>query len=75
MYMALPFIAFHGAMNENVTELQEVKRQIGLYRDALRDPETKLWRHIVMGSWNDTSFWGTGQWILIIHLIGCSLSG
>lgn len=61
VYMALPFIAFHGAMNENVTELQEAKRQAGFYRDALRDSETKLWRHIVLGSWNDTSFWGTGM--------------
>ncbi|CCA68002.1 hypothetical protein PIIN_01869 [Serendipita indica DSM 11827] len=43
------FIAFHGAMNENVTELQEAKRQAGFYRDALRDSETKLWRHIVLG--------------------------
>lgn len=35
--------------------------QIRLYRDALRDPATNLWHHVLQGSWSDPGIWATGQ--------------
>lgn len=60
IYMGPPFIAYMGAIERNYTLLLEAKRQIGLYRDVLRDPRSGLWRHIVLGRWQEPSLWGTG---------------
>jgi rhamnogalacturonyl hydrolase YesR len=62
--MAPPFIAYYGALTQNITLLHEAKNQVGLYRQVLRDTNstvTTLWEHIRLGSWNETSHWGTGQ--------------
>jgi rhamnogalacturonyl hydrolase YesR len=63
-YMNPPFLAYYGAWTGDVALLLEAKMQIGLYREVLRDPSTKLWRHVLLGSWNETSFWGTGMHLL-----------
>ncbi|KAF8974688.1 Six-hairpin glycosidase-like protein [Flammula alnicola] len=63
VYMAPPFIAYYGALQGGVqgdTYLQTAYDQCRLYRDALRD-ESGLWRHITLGSFNDTTHWATGN--------------
>ncbi|KAG8820660.1 hypothetical protein FRC17_010080 [Serendipita sp. 399] len=61
VYMGPPFLAYYGALFHNVTLLKEAKRQIGLYREVLRDPQTNLWHHVLLGSWSDPALWGTGM--------------
>lgn len=65
VYMAPPFISYYGALTGNITLVKEGKRQIGLYREILKDTNgTCLWHHVMMGSWQDPSFWGTGMaWV------------
>lgn len=64
IYMAPPTLAYHGVATRNQTLLQESIRQITLYRDALQDKDTGLWRHIV-GSRTDAGAWSTGNgWVL-----------
>jgi hypothetical protein len=55
-----PFLAYYGAWTSDISLILEAKTQIGLYREILRDNSTNLWHHVLLGSWNDTSFWGTG---------------
>jgi len=64
VYMAPPFIAYYGALStgQNKTNLlQEAYDQCRLYRNNLRDPATGLWKHIVLGTGQDLSLWGTGN--------------
>ncbi|KAJ3743376.1 Six-hairpin glycosidase [Lentinula detonsa] len=63
IYMAPPFIAYYGALQggDNGTSLlQTAFAQISLYRDVLRD-EGGLWRHVALGSWEDSTHWATGN--------------
>ncbi|KAI9511275.1 Six-hairpin glycosidase [Russula earlei] len=64
VYMAPPFIAYFGALQNDVgghALLQIAYDQIRLYRDALFDADASLWRHITLGSWEDTGHWATGN--------------
>jgi rhamnogalacturonyl hydrolase YesR len=61
MYMAPPFIAYFGALQQNLTLLREAYTQCALYRDALLDESSGLWRHIALGSWQDDNHWATGN--------------
>jgi rhamnogalacturonyl hydrolase YesR len=65
MYMVPPFLAFYGLQTNNQTLLQIAHDQCSLYRTALQDPSTKLWKHIIGGSGNqiaqDTGLWATGN--------------
>ncbi|OCH87895.1 Six-hairpin glycosidase [Obba rivulosa] len=64
VYMAPPFIAYYGALQggeEGASLLQIAYDQCRLYRNYLRDPDSGLWRHITLGSWQDTALWGTGN--------------
>lgn len=61
--MAPPFIAYFGALQNDSggrALLQIAYDQIRLYREALFDSDVSLWRHVVMGSWEDSSHWATG---------------
>ena len=62
--MAPPFIAYYGAYqqgNAQTTLLQTAYDQCRLYRQYLQDPDTLLWKHIELGSWQDNNLWGTGN--------------
>lgn len=61
VYMAPPFISYYGAFTSNRTLVAEGANQVRLYREVLQDPVTKLWRHILLGSWSEPSLWGTGE--------------
>ncbi|KAA1465990.1 Six-hairpin glycosidase [Dentipellis sp. KUC8613] len=64
VYMAPPFIAYYGALQGGKAGqalLQEAYDQCRLYRDVLRDPQTGLWHHILLGDGTDDSLWGTGN--------------
>ena len=61
--MAPPFIAYFAVLDNGGGELpllQVAYDQCRLYRDALRDPGG-LWKHVVLGSWQDNSHWATGS--------------
>ncbi|KIY45919.1 hypothetical protein FISHEDRAFT_76154 [Fistulina hepatica ATCC 64428] len=63
VYMVPPFLAYYGALQggDNGTSLlQDAYDQIRLYRDALRDDDG-LWRHVALGTWQDTTHWATGN--------------
>ncbi|KIJ70445.1 hypothetical protein HYDPIDRAFT_122268 [Hydnomerulius pinastri MD-312] len=63
VYMAPPFIAYHGATqsgSDAANLLQVAYDQCQLYRDQLRD-SNDLWRHVALGSWQDNTHWGTGN--------------
>ena len=63
IYMAPPFIAYYGAIQggDNGTALlTEAYTQCKLYRQYLSD-DSGLWKHIVLGSWQDNNHWGTGK--------------
>src|ERR1700753_1624454 len=62
--MAPPFIAYYGAYQQGNTQtelLQAAYDQCRLYRRYLQDPDTLLWKHIELGSWQDNNLWGTGN--------------
>ena len=62
--MVPPFIAYFGAYDQTgnkTTLLQAAYDQCRLYRKYLQDPTTKLWKHVVLGSWQDNGLWGTGN--------------
>ncbi|KAG2066895.1 Six-hairpin glycosidase [Suillus decipiens] len=66
VYMGFPFIAYFGAVTNNVTLLQIAYDQCRLYRDALilDGPTGKLWGHIYSDdnkTWIDEGIWGTGN--------------
>ncbi len=58
--MAPPFIAYFGALQNDIGLLQNAYDQIRLYRDALFDSDVSLWRHVVWGPWEDSGHWATG---------------
>jgi hypothetical protein len=63
VYMVPPFLASYGVVTQNQSLIMESYNQIKLYRNYLRDG-TKggaLWRHIVLGSNNDSTHWSTGE--------------
>lgn len=63
VYMAPPFIAYYGALQGNADGralMQIAYDQCKLYRDALRD-ESGLWKHVVLGTWQDNEHWATGM--------------
>jgi rhamnogalacturonyl hydrolase YesR len=62
--MVPPFIAYFAAFDQTgnkTTLLQAAYDQCRLYRKYLQDPTTKLWKHVVLGSWQDNGLWGTGN--------------
>jgi rhamnogalacturonyl hydrolase YesR len=63
--MVPPFFAYYGAMQPGTKAetkyLWAAYNQIKLYREALRDPATNLWHHVLWGGWEDRGFWATGQ--------------
>ena len=66
VYMVPPFIAYFGALQNDtggLALLQIAYDQISLYRDALFDADVSLWRHITLGSWEDSGHWATGAQI------------
>lgn len=71
VYMGPPFIADYAVMQGGAAEqvlLQAAYDQCRLYRDVLYSPDIGLWQHIILGSWNDTTAWGTGVFIYILIL-------
>ncbi|KAI0638264.1 Six-hairpin glycosidase [Trametes polyzona] len=63
VYMAPPFIAYFGALeggSGGLALLRIAYQQCKLYRKHLRD-SSGLWKHIVMGNWQDNHHWGTGN--------------
>src|SRR6266567_4107607 len=63
VYMAPPFIAYFGALQNDsggLALMQIAYDQIRLYRQALFDQNASLWRHIAYGSSEDIGHWGTG---------------
>ncbi|KAF2032371.1 hypothetical protein EK21DRAFT_99014 [Setomelanomma holmii] len=64
IYMVPPTLAKQGVAVKNETLIGESVKQILLYRDALQDRSTGLWRHVV-GSRTDAGSWSTGNgWAL-----------
>ena len=69
--MAPPFIAYYGAIaggKYGASLLAEAYKQCKLYRQYLSDG-SGLWRHIVLGSWQDNNHWGTGTSDRLRHLV------
>lgn len=63
VYMAPPFIAYFAILQGGEAELpllQTAYDQCKLYRDQLFDVGPSLWRHVALGSWQDTNHWATG---------------
>ncbi|TFK56177.1 Six-hairpin glycosidase [Heliocybe sulcata] len=63
VYMAPPFIAYYGMLqggDSGLGLMQVAYQQCQLYRDYLRD-DSGLWRHVVLGSWQDDTHWATGN--------------
>ncbi|KAG8847045.1 hypothetical protein FRB96_001695 [Tulasnella sp. 330] len=69
MYMTPPFLAYYGAITNNVTLILEAYNQISLYRSALFSPSASLWQHIycpgaysaAYNNFNDSGHWATGN--------------
>ncbi|KAF5335762.1 hypothetical protein D9611_009663 [Ephemerocybe angulata] len=62
VYMVPPFLAYYGALTNDQSKLEEAYNQCKLYRNYLRDENTGLWRHVLLGqSGNDDGFWSTGN--------------
>jgi rhamnogalacturonyl hydrolase YesR len=64
VYMAPPFIAYYGALeggSNGAALLQTAYDQVRLYRAVLFDQGVGLWRHIALGSWQDSTHWATGN--------------
>ena len=62
MSMAPPFFAMEGLVGGNQTLLQIAYDQLRLYRDALLDQDTKLFKHVVYGNdFQDEKLWTTGN--------------
>ncbi|KAJ7577833.1 glycoside hydrolase family 105 protein [Mycena floridula] len=62
VYMVPPFLAYYGMLTENKTLISEAYNQIKLYRNYLRDGgANNLWKHIELGSFNDSGHWSTGN--------------
>lgn len=64
VYMAPPFIAYYGALEDGPAcyeLLQTAYDQVRLYREVLFDPIVGLWQHIALGNGTDPTHWGTGN--------------
>jgi len=61
VYMVPPFLAYYGATQAKPAYISSAYNQIKLYRDQLRDSKTKLWRHVVLGSWQSNKLWSPGE--------------
>jgi len=64
VYMVPPFIAYFGALQNDdggLALLRIAYDQIRLYRNALFDADVSLWRHVTLGSWQDSGHWATGN--------------
>jgi len=64
VYMAPPFIAYYGALEEEYKcqgLLQTAYDQVRLYREVLYDPSVGLWQHIALGNGTDPTHWATGN--------------
>ena len=66
--MVPPFLAYYGVTTRNRTLVEEAYNQIKLYRNYLRDPNSSMWRHVLLGaSENDEGFWSTGTFKIAVH--------
>lgn len=61
VYMIPPFLAYYGVVTENKDIVEEAYEQIKEYRKLLRNDDTGLWTHIVLGNNQDAGFWATGN--------------
>lgn len=62
VYMVPPFLAYYGVLTQNQSLIYESYNQIRLYRNYLRDASNGgLWKHVVMGDWEDQGYWSTGN--------------
>lgn len=61
MYMVPPFLAYYGAMSNNVSLLEEAVNQCKLYQKYLSSDSSGALRHIVLGDWQDNGLWATGN--------------
>ncbi|KAG9038822.1 hypothetical protein FRB95_014371 [Tulasnella sp. JGI-2019a] len=69
IYMVPPFLAYYGAVTNNLSLILESYNQISLYRSALFSSNVSLWQHIycpgdyspVDNNFNDTGHWSTGN--------------
>jgi rhamnogalacturonyl hydrolase YesR len=63
--MAPPFLAYFGATLGGANGawlVQYAYTQCALYRQYLRSPGgAGLWQHVVLGNWQDTTHWATGN--------------
>ncbi|SCV72972.1 BQ2448_6897 [Microbotryum intermedium] len=65
VYMVPPFLVARGIVTKNKSLVLESYNQIKLYRSHLQDPQTRLWKHVLLGHWEDTSLWATGNaWVV-----------
>jgi rhamnogalacturonyl hydrolase YesR len=64
IYMAPPFIAYYGALEDEdrcQDLLQTAYDQVRFYREVLYDQNVSLWRHIALGNGTDPTHWATGN--------------
>ncbi|KAH9911354.1 Six-hairpin glycosidase-like protein [Epithele typhae] len=62
VYMVPPFLAYYGVLSRNESLIQEAYVQCQLYRQYLRDDAAGgLWKHILLGDFNDAGHWSTGN--------------
>ncbi|KDQ21094.1 hypothetical protein BOTBODRAFT_62116 [Botryobasidium botryosum FD-172 SS1] len=61
IYMVPPYLAYYGAMRPYKSLMDAAYLQCKFYRNNLIDKKKRLWKHVVMGSWEDTGFWATGN--------------
>ncbi|KAG8873385.1 hypothetical protein FRB97_006794 [Tulasnella sp. 331] len=69
IYMVPPFLAYYGAMTNNLSLILESYNQISLYRSALLSSNVSLWQHIycpgayspITNNFNDTGHFGLGN--------------
>lgn len=59
--MVPPFLAYYGVVTQNQSLINEAVNQISLYRKNLLVPKQKLWKHVVMGGFQDSGLWSTGM--------------
>ncbi|TFK24454.1 Six-hairpin glycosidase [Coprinopsis marcescibilis] len=60
-FMVPPFLAYYGVITRNQDIVREAFNQVRLYRDHLRDGDTGLWKHSVLGNNSDPGLWATGN--------------
>lgn len=60
--------AYYGVVTQNSSMISTAVDQISLYRDVLRDPNTGLWQHVVLGkTFSDPGLWATGMFARLIE--------